>query len=161
MKVFGRQQYGKERFETENQRLTELEIRQQMIGRWFFMFIGTFFSILPAVVYLVAGLQYIDDPQSHITFGTIVAFTTLQSRIFFPIGQLLNVQVEIQGALALFDRIFEYLDLPIDIQNRPGAVDMDPDRVRGEILFDDVWFTYADAEPDAAAGMAEGVAPDD
>ncbi|HEY7419072.1 MAG TPA: ABC transporter ATP-binding protein, partial [Ktedonobacteraceae bacterium] len=142
MKVFGRQQHGKERFETENQRLTNLEIRQQMIGRWFFMFIGTFFSILPAVVYLVAGLQYIDDPKSHITFGIIVAFTTLQSRIFFPIGQLLNVQVEIQGALALFDRIFEYLDLPIDIHNKPDAQHLDASQVKGEIVFDDVTFTY-------------------
>jgi ATP-binding cassette, subfamily B, bacterial len=142
MKVFGRQQYGKERFETENQRLTELEIRQQMIGRWFFMFIGTFFSIMPAIVYLVAGLQYIDDPQSHITFGIIVAFTTLQSRIFFPIGQLLGVQVEIQGALALFDRIFEYLDLPIDIHSKPDALHLDANQVKGEIVFDDVTFTY-------------------
>ncbi len=165
MKVFGRQQYGKERFETENQRLTELEVRQQMIGRWFFMFIGTFFSILPAVVYLVAGLQYIDEPQSRITFGTIVAFTTLQSRIFFPIGQLLNVQVEIQGALALFDRIFEYLDLPIDIRNKPDALHLDVNQVKGEIVFDDVTFTYTRDEqvnelfgvptPDAKEGEKE------
>lgn len=142
MKVFGRQQYGKERFETENQHLTELEIRQQMIGRWFFMFIGTFFSIMPAIVYLVAGLQYIDDPQPGFKFGVIVAFTTLQSRIFFPIGQLLNVQVEIQGALALFDRIFEYLDLPIDIHSKPDALHLDANQVKGEIVFDDVTFTY-------------------
>ncbi len=142
MKVFGRQQYGRERFEAENQNLTNLEIRQQMIGRWFFMFIGTFFSILPAVVYLVAGLQYIYQPQSHITFGVIVAFTTLQSRLFFPIGQLLNVQVDIQGALALFDRIFEYLDLPIDIRSKPDARQLDANKVKGDIVFDDVTFTY-------------------
>jgi ATP-binding cassette subfamily B protein len=142
MKVFGRQQYGRERFEAENQRLTNLEIKQQMIGRWFFMFIGTFFSILPAVVYLVAGLQYIYQPQSHITFGIIVAFTTLQSRLFFPIGQLLNIQVDIQGALALFDRIFEYLDLPIDIHDKPDAQQLDAHEVKGAITFDNVTFTY-------------------
>jgi ATP-binding cassette subfamily B protein len=77
-----------------------------------------------------------------ITIGGIVAFTTLQSRLFFPIGQLLNVQVEIQGALALFDRIFEYLDLPIDIQNRPNALVLDPDRVQGRVTFDHVSFSY-------------------
>jgi ATP-binding cassette subfamily B protein len=140
MKAFGRQSYARKQFEDENQKLTDLEIRQQMIGRWFFMFIGTFFSVLPAVIYLVAGLQYID--HAHMTFGIIVAFTTLQSRLFFPIGQLLNIQVDIQGALALFDRIFEYLDLPIDIQDKPQALQPNPTEVSGHIAFKDVTFSY-------------------
>jgi ATP-binding cassette subfamily B protein len=143
IKTFGRQKYAQQRFETENQKLTNLEVRQQMIGRWFFMFIGTFFSIMPAVIYLVAGLQIIHSPVNPaITLGGIVAFTTLQSRIFFPIGQLLNVQVEIQGALALFDRIFEYLDMPIEIKDAPDALYIKPDDMRGEITFNDVTFTY-------------------
>jgi ATP-binding cassette subfamily B protein len=142
-KTFGRQKYAQERFEKENQNLTDLEVRQQMIGRWFFMFIGTFFSVTPAVVYLVAGWQIINNPlHSGITLGGIVAFTTLQSRLFFPIGQLLSVQVDIQGALALFDRIFEYLDLPIDIQDAPNALHLINDDVRGEVTFNDVSFTY-------------------
>ncbi|HZU67440.1 MAG TPA: ABC transporter ATP-binding protein [Ktedonobacteraceae bacterium] len=142
-KTFGRQKYAQERFEKENQNLTNLEVRQQMIGRWFFMFIGTFFSITPAVVYLVAGWQIINNPlHSGITLGGIVAFTTLQSRLFFPIGQLLSIQVDIQGALALFDRIFEYLDLPIDIQDSPNPLHLTNDDVRGEITFNDVSFTY-------------------
>jgi ATP-binding cassette, subfamily B, bacterial len=142
-KTFARQKYAQKRFEDENQKLTDLEVRQQMIGRWFFMFIGTFFSITPAVVYLVAGLQIIHSPVNPaITLGGIVAFTTLQSRLFFPIGQLLSVQVEIQGALALFDRIFEYLDLPIEIQDAPHALHLNPDEARGEVIFNDVSFTY-------------------
>lgn len=144
MKTFGRQSYEQKQFEKENQKLTNLAIRQQMIGRWFFMFIGTFFSVLPAVVYLVAGLQYI--AHQHITFGIIVAFTTLQSRLFFPIGQLLNIQVDIQGALALFDRIFEYLDLPIDIQDKPQALHLNPETVNGQIAFKDVTFAYKQDE---------------
>src|SRR5437762_8998999 len=104
-KTFGRQKYAQERFEKENQNLTNLEVRQQMIGRWFFMFIGIFFSITPAIVYLVAGTQIIDNPVPPISLGGIVAFTTLQSRLFFPSRQLLNIQVDVQGALALFDRI--------------------------------------------------------
>ncbi|HWS83045.1 MAG TPA: ABC transporter ATP-binding protein, partial [Ktedonobacteraceae bacterium] len=119
MKTFGRQKYAQRLFERENQHLTELEIRQQMIGRWFFMFINVFFSVTPPIVYLIAGWQMISRSDSFMTFGTIVAFTTLQSRIFFPIGQLLTVQVDVQGALALFDRIFEYLDMSIDIQDAP------------------------------------------
>ncbi len=142
-KTFSRQKYAQRRFESENQKLTDLEVRQQMIGRWFFMFIGTFFSITPAVVYLVAGLQIINSPGNPtLTIGRIVAFTTLQSRIFFPIGQLLNLQVEIQGALALFDRIFEYLDMPIEIRDALNALRLSPDEMRGEITFDDVTFTY-------------------
>src|SRR5947209_15460447 len=92
-KVFGRQEQSKQRFRTENQRLADLELRQQMVGRWFFMLVSTFFSITPAVVYYVAGRMIIDTPPDAapaITVGGIVAFTTLQSRLFFPIGQLLN-----------------------------------------------------------------------
>jgi ATP-binding cassette subfamily B protein len=148
MKTFGRQSYEQKQFEGENQRLTDLEIRQQMIGRWFFMFIGTFFSVMPAVVYLVAGLQYI--AHAPITFGIIVAFTTLQSRLFFPIGQLLSIQVDIQGALALFDRIFEYLDLPVDIQDKPKALQLNPEKVQGHIAFRDVTFTYKRDESEPA-----------
>jgi len=153
-KTFGRQKYAQEQFEKENQKLTNLEVRQQMIGRWFFMFIGTFFSIMPAVIYLVAGWQIINSPlHAGISLGGIVAFTTLQSRLFFPIGQLLNVQVEIQGALALFDRIFEYLDLPIDIQDALRALRLKSDAVRGEIAFKDVSFTYKRDEPSVLSGL--------
>jgi ATP-binding cassette subfamily B protein len=154
-KTFGRQKYAQERFEKENQNLTNLEVRQQMIGRWFFMFIGVFFSITPAIVYLVAGLQIINNPlHAPITLGGIVAFTTLQSRLFFPIGQLLNIQIDIQGALALFDRIFEYLDLPIEIKDRPNALHLKADKVRGEITFNDVSFTYKRDESDLLSGLA-------
>ena len=153
-KTFGRQKYAEGQFNKENQKLTDLEVRQQMIGRWFFMFIGTFFSIMPAIIYLVAGWQIIHRVPG-ISLGTIVAFTTLQSRLFFPIGQLLNVQVEIQGALALFDRIFEYLDLPIDIQNRPGALALSPDDVQGQLMFKDVSFTYKRDESSVLSDLIE------
>ena len=143
IKTFNRQKYAQSRFGDENQKLTNLEIRQQLIGRWFFMFISVFFSVMPALVYLVAGSQIIQHPLNPpITLGIIVAFTTLQSRIYFPIGQLLTIQVEIQGALALFDRIFEYLDLPIEIKNKEGALSLSPAEARGEITFKDVSFTY-------------------
>ncbi|HET8851118.1 MAG TPA: ABC transporter ATP-binding protein [Ktedonobacteraceae bacterium] len=154
IKTFGRQQYAQTQFEKENQNLTDLEIRQQMIGRWFFMFIGTFFSITPAIIYLIAGWLIIRDPlHAGISLGGIVAFTTLQSRIYFPIGQLLSVQVDIQGALALFDRIFEYLDLPIDIQDAPRARHLKADNVRGEVAFKNVSFTYKRDEPSVLSGL--------
>ncbi len=155
-KTFGRQKYAEQRFEKENQKLTNLEVRQQMIGRWFFMFIGTFFSIMPAIIYLLAGWLIIRDPlHAGISLGGIVAFTTLQSRIFFPIGQLLTIQVEIQGALALFDRIFEYLDIPIEIQDAPGALRLNPDKARGEITFKNVTFAYKRDEPRVLSGLSD------
>jgi ATP-binding cassette subfamily B protein len=161
-KVFGRQEQSKQRFRTENQRLADLELRQQMVGRWFFMLVSTFFSITPAFVYYVAGRLILGTPPGGtpaVTVGGIVAFTTLQSRLFFPIGQLLNIQVEIQSTLALFDRIFEYLDLPIEIQDRPTAMVLDPHRIQGRITFEDVSFSYGGDGPEAAA-LAEGVAPE-
>ncbi|TMC15633.1 MAG: ABC transporter ATP-binding protein [Chloroflexi bacterium] len=158
VKTFGRQEYALRQFKSENQKLTHLEIRQQMIGRWFFMFIGTFFSVTPAIVYLVAGLQIIHHVpiiSGYMTLGGIVAFTTLQSRLFFPVGQLLTIQVEIQGALALFDRIFEYLDMPIDIQDKPNARHLIVPDVHGEVTFKNVTFTYKRDEASALNGFHE------
>jgi len=152
-KTFGQQEPTLARFREENARLARLQIRQNMVGRWFFMIVGTVFSITPALVYWLAGYLTINNAPDAPTIGDIVAFTTLQSRLFFPLGQLLNVQVELQGALALFDRIFEYLDLPVDIDDRPGAVDLAPDRVRGEIRYRHVSFRYRhEPRPAAAAG---------
>ena len=123
-KTFGQQQSAIERFSKLNPKLATLQIRQAMVGRWFFMIIGTIFSITPAFVYWLAGYLAIQSDPTAPTIGDIVAFTTLQTRLFFPLGQLLNVQVEIQGALALFDRIFEYLELDPVIVDAPDAVDL-------------------------------------
>ena len=158
-KTFGQQEASIERFRAESQRLGDLQVRGQMIGRWFFALIGTFFSIMPAFVYLVAGVLIIGGDQT-VSIGTIVAFTTLQSRLFFPLGQLLNVQVEIQGALALFDRIFEYLEMDHEITDAPDAVELTPKTMRGEVRFDHVTFRYpvAPAQVEVANEAAEAVA---
>ena len=142
-KAFGRQSRAIADFQGINTRLTALQIKQQMIGRWFFMIIGTFFSITPAFVYWYAGVQIIGG-NATLTIGDIVAFTTLQSRLFFPLGQMLNVQVEIQVAFALFDRIFQYLDLPVEIADRENAISLDPKRVQGHVSFRHVNFRYPD-----------------
>ena len=158
-KTFGQQEASIERFRAESQRLGDLQVRGQMIGRWFFALIGTFFSIMPAFVYLVAGILIIDG-DTNVSIGTIVAFTTLQSRLFFPLGQLLNVQVEIQGALALFDRIFEYLEMDHEITDAPDAVELSPASMRGEVSFEDVSFRYpvARGQLGATGEMAEAEA---
>ncbi|MBI4261433.1 MAG: ABC transporter ATP-binding protein, partial [Actinobacteria bacterium] len=140
-KAFGRQRFEIDRFSGENRRLAGLQIRQQMIGRSFFAVVQIFFSIAPALVYLVAG-WVISGDAGAIRAGTIVAFTTLQSRLFFPIGQMLQVSVEVQTSMALFHRIFEYLDMTGDIEDAPDAVALPRDRVAGRVTFDRVWFRY-------------------
>src|SRR6478735_5620224 len=141
-KTFGAQDRSIERFMGLNRELARLQIRQAMVGRWFFMIIGTIFSIMPAFVYWLAGSMAASGNPQAPTAGDIVAFTTLQSRLFFPLGQLLNVQVELQGSLALFDRIFEYLDLDPEIVDSPDAVALEPADVRGEVAFAGVSFHY-------------------
>jgi ATP-binding cassette, subfamily B, bacterial len=154
-KVFGRQEYETTRFHEENERLAGLSIRQQMIGRSFFAIVGIFFSITPALVYLVVGVVNHRGVAPAITAGTIVAFTTLQSRLFFPIGSMLQTSVEVQSSMALFERIFEYLDMPIEIEDAPDARPLPKESVRGSIRFRDVSFRYEAPRPPPEAADAE------
>jgi ATP-binding cassette subfamily B protein len=147
-KSFGRQRHEIGRFTAENERLTGLQIRQTMIGRSFFAVVGTFFSITPALVYLVAGWVNHRNPLQGINSGDLVSFTTLQSRLFFPIGSMLQVSTDIQTSFALFDRIFEYLDLPHEIQDDPDAVVIDPEQVRGQVRLRGIRFRYDSPETD-------------
>src|SRR4029077_3152864 len=154
-KAFGRQSYEIGRFQQENERLTGPQVRQTMIGRSFFAVVGTFFSITPALVYLVAGILNHNTPDT-INAGIIVGFTTLQSRLFFPIGSMLQVSTEVQSSFALFDRIFEYLDLRHDIVDAPDAEGLV--NVQGEVELDHVRFHYDrtdDVPQDDAAATAD------
>lgn len=144
-KSFGRQDYEIGKFRAENARLSALEIKRTMVGRGFFSLVQVFFSVMPAFVYLLASWLFLRGEiggQPSDIVGTIVAFTTLQSRLFFPLGQLLNLNIEVQSGLALFDRIFEYLDLEKDIVDRDGALEIVPHEVAGRVSFEDVWFRY-------------------
>ena len=134
-KVFDRRRDAVERYRNENRRLARLQVRQQMVGRGFFAVVQSFFAITPALIYLVAG-------WSDLSAGTIVAFTTLQTRLLFPIGSMLQTSVEVQSSLALFERIFQYLDLPNDIVDAPDAEALPVERVRGRVSLRNVWFRY-------------------
>ncbi|MGH8930144.1 MAG: ABC transporter ATP-binding protein [Egibacteraceae bacterium] len=146
-KSFGRQPQEVERFRESNARLADLQVRQQMIGRSFFALVGTFFSVMPAAVYLAAGFVLAGGVDLGVLSpGDLVAFTTLQTRLFFPIGTLLEVSVQMQSSLALFQRIFEYLDLPHEITDAPDAIELPPSRVRGEISLRNVSFRYVSTD---------------
>jgi ATP-binding cassette subfamily B protein len=135
-KTMGRGGELADRFERESSQLAELEVRQRMAGRWVMASIQTSFSVMPALVYWFAGQPFIGG----ISLGTVIAFTTLQTRLFFPVGSLLSVQIDVQTSLALFDRIFEYLDLPVEIRERADAKPLPP--CRGDVSFEHVWFRY-------------------
>ena len=115
-KTMGRTNELADRFEADSLRLADLEVRQRMAGRWVMASIQTSFAIMPAAVYWFGGAR----ARRIVSIATLVAFTTLQTRLFFPVGSLLGVSLDVQTSLALFDRIFEYLDQPVDIEEKPG-----------------------------------------
>jgi ATP-binding cassette, subfamily B, bacterial len=151
-KVFGRQDREIDRYGAENARQADLQVRQAMTGRGFFAVTQAFFGIAPALLYLVAGLEL--HGGSGLSAGTIVAFTTLQTRLLQPINQLLQVSVDVQSSVALFGRVFEYLDLRPEITDRPGALQLTAAEVRGEVELEHVSFAYGPGEGAAQNGSA-------
>ncbi len=143
-RTMGRSAELSDRFEAQSADLAKLEVQSRMAGRWVMALIQTTFAVMPAAVYWFGGWSFAHGGGA-ISIGTLVAFTTLQTRLFFPIGQLLSVGVDVQTSLALFDRVFEYLDLPIDIAEKPDAVVLGPGA--GEVVFDQAWFRYEPGAP--------------
>ncbi len=149
-KSFGRAEAGAERFTARSGDLAVLQLRQALTGRWVGVVVQVVFSGIPALVYFVAGVLAANGAPDAPTIGDIVAFTTLQSRLFFPLASLLGLQVEIGGSLALFERIFAYLDLTPEIKDAPNAATLRRSDVRGEIELRGVAFSYP-RPPDALA----------
>lgn len=147
-KSFTRQRSEIERYADENRNQIRLQVKQQMTGQWFFAMVSIFMSSIPAIVYFVAG-WLIGGGIADITAGTIVAFTTVQARLLFPLMALMRVALDLQTSSALFARIFEYLDLKPAITDAPGARDVASGRPLGRVQFEDVTFRYPDADGDS------------
>ncbi|WP_426626283.1 ABC transporter ATP-binding protein [Leifsonia sp. McL0607] len=143
-KSFNRQAAEVERYSDENRTQIRLQVSQAMSGQWFFAMVNIFLSSIPAIVYLVSGWLILGG-ATDITAGTIVAFTTVQARLLFPLLALMRVALDLQTSGALFARIFEYLDLKPAIADAPDAAPVDPGRDLGRIEFDHVGFRYPDA----------------
>ena len=164
-KTMGRAGELAARFEAESAQLADVEVRSRMAGRWRMESVQMSFAIMPALVYLFAGLT-IAGGSPAITIGTVVAFTTLQTQLLRPLRSLLTVRVDLQASRALFDRIFEYLDLPVDIGERPDPIELAApaaggagSAVTGEVRFERVAFAYDDDGPFALRGVDLVVAP--
>ncbi|MDN5743939.1 MAG: ABC transporter ATP-binding protein/permease [Nocardioidaceae bacterium] len=154
-KVFNRSASEVERYREANRRQTRLQVEQAMTGRAFFAVVQTFFAITPALIYLVAGWIMTGNSMigsAELTAGTLVAFTTLQGRLQMPLLQLMRVSLDVQTSLALFRRIFEYLDLEPAITERANAIVLDPATVSGRVEFRGVRFRYP--EPRSLSGAA-------
>ena len=145
-KVFNRQADEVRRYKAENARQVDLQVRQAMTGQSFFAVVQTFLGVTPALVYLVAGFLIAAESGAAVTAGTIVAFTTLQTRLLFPTVNLLRVSLDVQTSLALFGRIFSYLDLVPRIVDAPDARVLNAAAVTGRVELSHVWFAYPGAD---------------
>ncbi|MFG2052850.1 ABC transporter ATP-binding protein [Micromonospora sp. NPDC048930] len=139
-----------DRFTASSSRLVDLELRSELAGRWRMAAMTVIFAAIPAVIYLGAGLP---GTAGTLTIGTLVAFTALQGNLFRPLMGLLNVGVSLTASLALFARIFEYLDLPVEVADPPRPVPLDPARVRGHLRFEDVTFSHPGSDTATVAGI--------
>jgi ATP-binding cassette subfamily B protein len=138
------------RFTDSSSRLIDLELRSQLAGRWRMSSVSIIFAAIPAIIYLSAGLPI---TAGTITIGTLIAFTTLQNNLFRPVTGLLNTGVSVISSLALFARIFEYLDLPVEVDDPAHPVEIDPARLTGHVRLEDVSFAYPGADRPALSGI--------
>jgi len=138
------------RFTDSSARLIDLELRSQLAGRWRMSSLSIIFAAIPAIIYLSAGLPV---TAGTITIGTLIAFTTLQNNLFRPVTGLLNTSVSVISSLALFARIFEYLDLPVEVDDPAHPVEIDPAQVTGHVRLEDVSFAYPGADRAALSGV--------
>ncbi|WP_281417573.1 ABC transporter ATP-binding protein [Kineosporia corallincola] len=139
-----------DRFTATSERLIDLQLRSDLAGRWRMASMSVIFAAIPAAIYLSAGLP---ATAGGMTIGTLVAFTSLQQSLFRPLTSLLNVGVSITSSLALFARIFEYLDLPVEVDEPAEPVAVDPSSIRGDVRIEDVTFTYPGNDTAALAGI--------
>ena len=153
-KLFGRQEFLFQQFERHNERIVAIELRKQWVARIGLVGIGATFTAIPAVVYFIAGWQLISGRPifgAYMTAGTLVAFMAIQARLYTPAAQLLRAQVDASGAMVLFERIFEALEMPVELADRPGAARLTRADVRGAVSFTNVSFSYHRRAEDGAA----------
>ncbi len=143
VKLFGKEKYEYERYEKANRKMIGLNIKESMAGRWFRVVLTTFTSIGPMLLYLAGGILMMKY-NSDLTIGDITVLVALLGRMYMPVNSLLNIQVEWIRSMALFKRIFDYFDIPVEIENAPDA--LTPDKVTGDVVFEHVEFSYEESK---------------
>ena len=145
VKLYTRESLESQRYEQVNAEVTRLNIRESMAGRWFRVVINTITNAGPMLIYCAGGLLLLRYGQTSLTIGDITVMAALLNKLYGPVNALLNLQVDIIRSMSLFSRIFEYYDMPIEIQNTPNAIV--PDSIQGTIAFHDVCFAYDADQP--------------
>ena len=143
VKLFGKEKYEYERYEKANRRMIGLNIKESMAGRWFRVVLTTFTSVGPMLLYLAGGILMMKY-NSDLTIGDITVLVALLGRMYMPVNSLLNIQVEWIRSMALFKRIFDYFDIPVEIENAKDAVT--PEKVTGDVVFEHVEFSYEESK---------------
>lgn len=143
VKLFGKEKYEYERYEKANRRMIGLNIKESMAGRWFRVVLTTFTSVGPMLLYLAGGILMMKY-NSDLTIGDITVLVALLGRMYMPVNSLLNIQVEWIRSMALFKRIFDYFDIPVEIENAKDVVT--PDKVTGDVVFEHVEFSYEESK---------------
>ncbi|MEA4969418.1 MAG: ABC transporter ATP-binding protein [Candidatus Pelethousia sp.] len=140
VKLFTGEEREYARYAAANEDMFRLNIKEGMAGRWFRMTLGVFTKMGPMLIYLVGGILLLRLNWDNLTVGDITVMVALLTRMYKPVNSLLSVQVDFIRGMALFSRIFEYLDMPVEVQNKPGA--LRPANVAGMVRFDHVGFAY-------------------
>lgn len=143
VKLFGKEKYEYDRYEAANRKMVNLNIKESMAGRWFRVVLSTFTSVGPMLIYLVGGILMMKY-DSDLTIGDITVLVALLGKMYMPVNSLLNIQVEWIRSMALFKRIFDYFDIPVEIENAPDAIT--PDKVVGDVVFEHVEFSYDESK---------------
>jgi ATP-binding cassette subfamily B protein len=154
VKTFGRQEHEAARFDRSNRTLRSLSIRRMMAGRWFNMATGLFGALAPGAVYWFGGRAVVGE---ELTLGVVVAFAVLTQRVFQPFASIARINTTALSSLALFERLFEYLDLPVEVDERPDATTLV--HPRGAIRFESVTFAYGPTAPPALRDVSFDVEP--
>ncbi len=140
VKLFGMEKQEYQKYEDANKQMVKLNIKEGMAGRWFRVVLSTFSGIGPMLLYLVGGILIMQF-DSSLTVGDITVLVALLGKMYGPVNQLLNIQVDWIRSMAMFTRIFEYFDMPVEIENAPDAI-CPKDRAKGEVEFVNVGFYY-------------------
>ncbi len=145
VKIFTNEDKEYQSFATTNEEIRKLNLKESMAGRWFRMAISTFTNIGPMLIYLIGGVLILKNGNTNLTVGDVTVMVSLLTRMYRPVSSLLGVQVDFFRALALFERIFAYFDLPVEIESRAEA--LIPQDIRGELRFENVDFAYSSDKP--------------
>jgi ATP-binding cassette, subfamily B, bacterial len=157
-KTFGREADQLAGFEENSTKLTVLSLRRTMTGQRFFVVMQTFFTMAPAIIWLLGGYMITGD-RDAVSLGDIVAFTAIQTRVLFPLAGLFNRAVQISSSIALFDRIFEYLDIDPKIKDPENPVEIDASQFKGELEYKDVGFKYVELPSTGKRGKSDELRP--